>query len=170
MLPNDTILGELTIIEIYEYVNMPVLFACKNRTGHLFMATWIDETAEHDQWLYTPISLLRFSELRQSKIDLHTAFSQPADHHVFLISIPKSGNSATVERIITANIPADWFPLPNDYLKLPDELPPIIWDNIDQTNITTYESTMLKVGKAMVDLSPVEMPVLRQKTRPPVRV
>lgn len=33
MLPKSTILGTLCIIDIYEFYNKPVLFACQNNTG-----------------------------------------------------------------------------------------------------------------------------------------
>ncbi len=39
MLPEGTQLGILTIIEIYHFYNMPVLFACKDKAGNLYLAT-----------------------------------------------------------------------------------------------------------------------------------
>ena len=133
MLPKNTILGTLTILEIYEFYNMPVLFACKNRTGQLYIAVWVEESANANFWLYTPLSPERFATLRQGQIDLHEAFIQPEDIFVFKVTVPKHiSQSATAEAIHSENLDTEWAPLPGDYLDLPSSLPQIVWEDVDQ--------------------------------------
>ena len=60
LLPLDTSLGQLQIFEIYEFYNMPVLFACKNQADTIYLSVWIDETAEANSWLYVSVSPQRF--------------------------------------------------------------------------------------------------------------
>lgn len=137
MLPENTILGTLTMLEIYEFYNMPVLFACRNRTGQLFLAVWIDETADENSWLYVPLSTERFATVRQGKVDLHDAFVQPEDIFVFKVNVPKRLNgSAVAEAIHIENLDIDWAPLPGETLDIPNSLPQIVWENVDQRRLT----------------------------------
>ncbi|MCE7982969.1 MAG: hypothetical protein DYG89_17430 [Caldilinea sp. CFX5] len=137
MLPENTILGTLTIVEIYEFYNMPVLFACRNRTGQFFLAEWIDETTDENIWLYVPVSAERFAAVRQGKIDLHSAFVHPEDIFVFKVSVSKQLNhSAVVEATHIENLDIDWAPLPGEYLDIPNSLPQVVWENVDQRLLT----------------------------------
>jgi hypothetical protein len=137
MLPENTILGTLTMLEIYEFYNLPVLFACQNRTGQLFLVVWIDETTDENSWLYVPLSTERFAAVRQGRIDLHSAFVQPEDIFVFNVNVPKQANhSATVEAIHIENLDIDWAPLPGETLDIPHSLPQVVWENIDQRLLT----------------------------------
>ena len=137
MLPENTILGTLTMLEIYEFYNMPVLFACQNRTGQLFLAVWIDETADENSWLYVPLSAERFAALRQGKIDLHNAFVSPEDIFVFKVIVPKQLHRlAQIEAIHIENLDIDWAPLPGETLDIPHSLPQVVWGNIDQRLLT----------------------------------
>ena len=40
---NISELGKLEIIEIYDYYDQPILFACKNAAGHLHLVVAADE-------------------------------------------------------------------------------------------------------------------------------
>jgi hypothetical protein len=142
MLPENTILGHLTILEIYEFYNMPVLFACQNRTGHLYLAVWIDETESEDVWLYVPLSFQRLMGLRQGELDLHTAFTQPEDDFALEVTVPKQeAEPAQAQPISVSQLDESWAPLPGEYLDLPDSLPRIVWENVDQRSVDR-ESTM----------------------------
>lgn len=133
MLPENTILGTLKILEIYEFYTMPVLFACQNRSGQLYIAVWVDETTDVNVWLYTPLSPERFMALRQAKVDLHTAFVQPEDIFVFKVTVSKhSPRSASAEAIHIENLDHEWAPLPDEYLDIPSSLPQVVWENVDQ--------------------------------------
>ncbi|MFN8490273.1 MAG: DUF6575 domain-containing protein [Caldilineaceae bacterium] len=133
MLPNDTQLGVLTIIEIYHFYQMPVLFACKNKTGNLYLATWIEEQETEDVWLYTPLSVDRFIKLRQRQIDLHQAFLQPEDGIVFKVHVSKFASNRDCALPIKADeLDASLAPPPESYINL-NLLPSIRWESLDQT-------------------------------------
>ena len=126
------------IIEIYEFYNKPVLFACKNKTGHLFLVVWIDETDESDIWLYAPISPTRFERIRDGKIDLHTAFADPEDEIVLQVTVYKEPTEISDIALIAAReVDPEWVPEIGEYLNIPDELPPVLWKNVDQRNLVT---------------------------------
>ena len=73
-LPEQTYLGQLRVLEVYEATDEPCLFACQNGAGHIFLAVLIDETDEVKDWLYVPLSNDRFARLRSGEIDLCTGF------------------------------------------------------------------------------------------------
>ena len=89
---NFTQLGNLEIIEIYEYYDQPLLFSCQNAIGQKFLAVLIDETDTVETWLYVPVSENRLNEIRSGKIDLHDAFSKAEDNQVYRVCIPYDQN------------------------------------------------------------------------------
>lgn len=135
MLPIGTSLGQLQIFEIYEFYNMPVLFACKNQADSIYLAVWLDETETEDSWLYVTISPRRFAKIRAGQIDLHDAFAQPEDAVVLQVSVPKDTHvKAQVESIPAIELDASWPPLAGEFLDIPAALPHVLWDGVDQRN------------------------------------
>ncbi|MCA0458054.1 MAG: hypothetical protein LCI00_29070 [Chloroflexi bacterium] len=86
ILPQNTILGNLTITEIYEYYDKPLLFACQNTSGHIYLVVLEDEPDDGEIWLYVTLSPTRFKELRAGTIDLHTAYKNSEDGHVLIVT------------------------------------------------------------------------------------
>jgi hypothetical protein len=82
VLPEQTYLGRLEILEVYEATDEPCLFACRNGAGHVFLAVLIDETEEERVWLYTPLSPGRFARVRGGEVDLRDGFRAAEDGFV----------------------------------------------------------------------------------------
>lgn len=140
LLPVGTSLGQLQIFEIYEFYNMPVLFACKNQADTIYLAVWIDETAAENIWLYVALSPQRFAKLRAGQLDLHDAFAEPEDGVVLKTTVAKGIHpKAQVESRLISEMDASWPPLPGDYLDIPQGLPRVLWDSVDQRNPTTVD-------------------------------
>lgn len=133
MLPESTLLGTLTILEIYQFYDVPTLFVCRNQLGQFFLVNWVDEDDEATDWHYLPISLEKLLSVRHGKIDLHTAFAQPENEWVFCVTLQSDhAGQDTVVSKRTADIdPAD-FPLPETVLNVPYTLPQIVWGDVDQ--------------------------------------
>ena len=52
-LPQSTYLGKLELIEAYQfYDHLPILFACRNASSHIFLAVLVDEEDDFELWLY----------------------------------------------------------------------------------------------------------------------
>ena len=117
ILPQLTNLGKLDIIEIYVYYDRPCLFSCRNLTGHLFLAVWIDETKIEDIWLYVPISEGRFQSIRSGEIDLRDAFLKSEDSFVYKVTIPQKNRLSMVETIQSDRLNEDWLPVAGEYLE-----------------------------------------------------
>lgn len=85
---NNPQLGELEVIEVYEYFNMPLLFSCKNLVDSFYVALCADDLPEHDMWLYTEISLKRLNLLRFGLINVHDVFAKPEMGRLLKATIP----------------------------------------------------------------------------------
>ncbi|MBI5668432.1 hypothetical protein FBR06_10570 [Betaproteobacteria bacterium PRO4] len=87
VLPTNTLLGKLEIIEIYEHYDQPLLFACRNASDNLYLVVLEDEEDEFENWLYASMSPARFAQVRSGGIDLYNAFKNAEDGFVFLVKL-----------------------------------------------------------------------------------
>jgi hypothetical protein len=118
LLPEQTYLGKLRILEVYEAIDEPCLFACQNGAGHVFLAVLIDETEAVKDWLYVPLSDDRFARVRSGAIDLYHAFRSAEDGFVHWVSVPIENGSAIVKTIDCDALTNDWLPIEGDRLSL----------------------------------------------------
>jgi len=116
LLPKSTSLGNLEIIEVYEYYDKPCLFSCRNAAGQIFLAVWVDETPDADKWLYVAMSSRRFEYIRSGGIDLHDAFLTAEDGFVFEIIISHNDTPAEVRIISGERLDEDSLPMPGEFL------------------------------------------------------
>lgn len=126
ILPQFTILGNLEIIEVYVYCDQPCLFACRNRTGHIFLAVWIEETAAFNQWLYVALSEQRFMSICSGKIDLRDAFLKSEEGFVFEVKINRDRSPDSITIILCDRLDEDWLPMAGEFLELSAETNPLI--------------------------------------------
>lgn len=126
ILPQFTILGNLEIIEVYVYCDQPCLFACRNRTGHIFLAVWIEETAAFNQWLYVALSEQRFMSICSGKIDLRDAFLKSEEGFVFEVKINRDRSPDSITIILCDRLDEDWLPMSGEFLELAAETNPLI--------------------------------------------
>ena len=114
-------LGELEIVEIYDYFNVPILFSCRNSVSHLYIVIFADHSPEYETWLYAEVSLTRLNLIRSGVVDLHDAFSKPEMGRLLKAMIPH-GNSAEFnsEYVTPDQLHSDVFPPVNEYLNLGD--------------------------------------------------
>lgn len=120
-LPTSTILGVLTLLEVYSFYDVPRLFSCRNRADQIFLAVWVDEREHGDTYLYAPLSQNRFAQIRSGGIDLATAFKESEDGFVFKVEhffrSDESQNSV-VEQVACADLSDDELPEPGERLAL----------------------------------------------------
>jgi hypothetical protein len=150
VLPINTALGVLEIIEVYEYYDRPVLFACQNQVGNKYIATWVDETDDAELWFYVPISQRRFEQIRSGAIDLHTAFAKAEGDSLFSVLIPFSeqpeSNQIVVKALYAPSIPSSQFPEPGERLDLPTITIPNTFDTPKKrAQQTRYEQIDLSI-------------------------
>ena len=103
-------LGELEIIEVYEYYDVPILFSCQNAASHLYIVLFADRLPEHEMWLYVEVSSPRFNLIRSGEINLHDTFSKPEMGRLLKAMIPYSDSEKFDSGYITPDqLPSDVF-------------------------------------------------------------
>ncbi|WNL38630.1 hypothetical protein RN346_15235 [Halomonas sp. PAMB 3232] len=115
-LPNNTILGKLRIEAVFQFYDIPRLFACANNSGTKFLALSVFDDYESFNWLYLPVSVDRLSTIVNKGIALREAFLSPEDGYLFEVESSFSGES-TVRHIFPEQIPLEDLPDEAAYLE-----------------------------------------------------
>jgi hypothetical protein len=130
VLPENTFLGALEIVEIYEYLDRPLLFACKNTTDSLYIVLHESETDTFDRWIYVNVSLSRFEAIRIGSVDLRAAFKDAENEFVFLINLPHDPSvSAEIRALPAAELQDQQLPDAGERLNLTVplfDIPPLV--------------------------------------------
>lgn len=120
-LPEKTVLGQLEIIEVYDFYDKPVLFSCKNKSGFIFIAVCVDSSESAEIWLYAPVSSSRFQHIVRGEVELKNIFADTEDAFVYQIEIPYEDSQDAVYNIV-------------DCKEIPDEYMPESGEIIQSTN------------------------------------
>jgi hypothetical protein len=118
ILPERTHLGRLQIFEVYEAADEPCLLACRNASGHLFLAVLIDETEEEKEWIYVPLSTDRLAQVRSGQIDLRDGFRLAEDGFVYRVRVPIYQGESIVQPIDCDDLTDAMLPIAGEYLNL----------------------------------------------------
>jgi hypothetical protein len=118
LLPEQTYLGRLAIVEVYEAADEPCLFACQNASGHVFLALLVDETATQKHWLYVPLSDDRFAQVRSGAIELRDGFRLAEDGFVHRVMVPIDDGDTMVSTIGCTELTDDLLPIVGERLNL----------------------------------------------------
>jgi len=118
LLPRNTALGELALVEVYAYVDIPCLFACRNRSGQHFLAVWIEETADANRWVYVPVSEQRLRFVRSGGIELRDAFTAAEEESAYVVSVPRGQGETTLERVACRSLTDAMLPSAGERLDL----------------------------------------------------
>ncbi|MGM3305220.1 DUF6575 domain-containing protein [Anabaena sp. WFMT] len=161
LLPQSPPLVNLEIIEVYEYYDVPCLFSCRNTSGQIFLAVWIDETPEFKTWLYVPMSQRRVENLRSGNIDLRDAFVNSEDNFVYKAIIPCDATPDRIETILSKNLIDDWLPLPGEFLNFGAEPLPIFETKEASRTATQIQREVLNIAFQFPTQNATEAPVAR---------
>ena len=122
-------LGKLEIIEVYEYYDQPVLYSCKNASGHFYLVVAATEDAQFLTWLCVAASTERLNLIRSGKIDLHDAFADSENPYAIQVRVPYEEHASVQTDFIQSNqIPEDMLPMPGECLDLETEILPVLSD------------------------------------------
>jgi hypothetical protein len=121
-LPKSTILGTLSIIEVYEYYDQPCLFSCKNLSGQIFIAVWVDSLEEGDIWLYAPVSSKRFDHIKKGLVDLRSIFTNSEDAFVYEVFTSYKNLPDKVKPVDCREIEEEYLPEEGQIIDNPSEL------------------------------------------------
>lgn len=128
LLPENTQLGKLELVEVYEYYDRPLLFVCKNELSHLFLVLYDGEQGEEEQWIYAPISQNRFESIRSGGIDLHDAFADAEQGFVYHFIVSKGGIVHSEDIILNHQLADERLPDRGEFLNFRSESLPKLQD------------------------------------------
>jgi hypothetical protein len=127
LLPESTHLGKLEIIEVYEYYDVPCLFACRNASEQIFLAVWASQTKEMGRWLYVPMSIGRFKRVRSGSMDIRDAFLTAEDGFVYEVIIPCDDSFDRVIAVSCQELNDEWLPMAGEFLDFGNEPLPALF-------------------------------------------
>ena len=114
-------LGELEIVEVYDYYNVPILFSCRNSAFHLYIVIFADHLPEYEMWLYAEVSPMRLNLIRSGVVNLHDAFAEPETGRLLKAMIPHGNSNEFDSGYVTPDqLHSDVFPPISKYLNLGD--------------------------------------------------
>ena len=93
ILPSRTFLGELRILEVFEFYNFPMLFICGNKNKDIFIVECIEDEEDFTKWIYAHISSETCQRLRKGIIDFKTAFLTPVNDFLYSVIIQNYGDN-----------------------------------------------------------------------------
>ncbi|AFJ02587.1 hypothetical protein Q7C_1437 [Methylophaga frappieri] len=130
-------LGDLSIIEVYEYFDMPTLYCAKDKVmGTYYIVFWCDKKSEpvhKEGWLYLPISKNKLNLLRAKRISFREAYEQP-ERGYYLAYIGKDPEQDEVTFIRQKDLPDDFLPTEGFYV-----------DSIDKWSSSPEESWIFRL-------------------------
>ena len=117
-------LGKLEIVEVYEYYDQPLLYSCKNASGHFYLVVAAAEDAKFLTWLCVAVSTERLNLIRSGKIDLHDAFADSENPYAIQVRVPYEEETSVQTDFIQSNqIPENMLPMPGERLDLEVNIP-----------------------------------------------
>lgn len=123
VLPVGTSLGQLQLLETYDYYDGPRLFSARNVVGTTFFVLWADVTQDEDIWLYAPVSTERLADLREGVLSIREAFTHAEDRVVYRVHQSKTTGAARVDPLAASEIPMDCLPPERDAIDVPSIVP-----------------------------------------------
>ncbi len=122
-------LGKLEIVEVYAYYDQPVLYSCKNGSGHVFLVVAAAEDDQYLTWLCVGVSIERLNLIRTGKIDLHDAFYDSENTYAVEVKVPYEKNASLQTNFIQSDqIPEDMLPIPGECLDYEFDIYPVMKD------------------------------------------
>lgn len=106
----------LTIQETLIWHDFPQLFVAKDKIGGLQLCLAVDDSGSTPQYISVAVSASRLQDLKLSKIDLYSVFTQPELGSWFRVHLTE--NEEVLAEIVPSNekIPAEWLPTPQEFL------------------------------------------------------
>lgn len=161
LLPQATILGNLEILEVYEFYDKPCLFSCRNVAGQIFLSVWIDETSYSNSWLYVPVSLRRLQQITAGGMDLKNAFLEAEDGFVFEVISSHYENNANVIRISCERIEEDKLPTSGEFLSYQSQITTsLVEKKIAKISAIQFGRVVLNLAFGFPGLDNMQAPVV----------
>ena len=113
-------LGPFVLLETFQFYDQPVIFACHDSAGQLFLAM-LDNDEDADEavetWLYVRLTAERLEALRVCEVDLYDAFKSAEDGYVYeVVTRSNMLQPESARQIACVDLPNSWLPMEGDCL------------------------------------------------------
>lgn len=145
ILPENTTLGQLEIVEVLGYYDGPYLLSCRNQAGHTFLALEVDEDEGEgiDVWLYVAISPERLEFVRTGGLTLYDAFAKPEGGIVYRVAVPFALGAVEIEPLPASGVAGQLLPDISERLSL---------ESIPTPDVLTANVLAKRINRDVVDL------------------
>ena len=109
-LPDSLQLGSLTILEVFDYYDIPRLFLCANPIGSLFLAYNVGDNRKTTEWYYLALSEERICRMKTGELHLQRAFLSPELGYLFHVSVNYIDGTTQFKIVTQGEIVADFLP------------------------------------------------------------
>ena len=118
VLPRNTGLGELRMVDVFVYYDGPQIIACCDRQGRTYLASAVERDEDEDVWHYVLLSDRQWEELRRDRISLREATLNPDGACAYRVTLSHGDAQDSVEPISPEQTPEGWLPPEGVYLEL----------------------------------------------------
>lgn len=118
----DSIFGELTYQNIYEFFEGPKFFSVTNEIDSTFVVYWLGDFEDYDRWLVIPISNERLEYLERKRLDIRSILMHQEQKKYFQFDIYYDDESVKVESF-ESSLVATHITLPESNLFVSSVLP-----------------------------------------------
>ncbi len=109
-LPVNSQLGQIKVVEIFDFYDIPRLFIGTNQIGQLFIIYNLDDDRVKTEWYYLPVSEERICNLKTGSMDLRTALLSPELGFLYSISIGYIDGDSQIAVVTSESINQEWLP------------------------------------------------------------
>lgn len=99
--------GELACTKVYCFYDCPRIFIAQDKpSGQLFLAYWLDEVHEADQYVYAPINEQEFQAIEAMGVVQDIL----GERKVFLVDLPYRTDNEVVREIDLSSVVGELMP------------------------------------------------------------
>lgn len=166
MLPVDTILGTLSIKEVYYDFDGPRLFSCVAATGQIYFV--VNSLIEDDKevWLYSPITQKQLGDAKKKNLSIHDLFIRSASGIVWEVKYFPQVERWMIDPIRISDIPLDYLPAPATYLETRDTELRSAAKTIDRLALTHANIQPPRLRAPLWELAPDVIALLKSSVTP----
>lgn len=145
-IPKPQFADTLEIIEIYRYYDRPVLFACHDSSGQIYLALWSDEDedAQTETWIFTPVHEGVWQATRDGALELKVAFHSGVANRAYLVSVNWETKTSEFEEVPSSELMPERLPNAGRRLELKLEKRSLELENYARENQVTAADLDLK--------------------------
>ncbi len=142
-LPQDTVLGPLSFIEVYDFYDVPCSFSARSAAGQTYVAVLTKMDEQTLRWVYLPLSEERLRQVHNANLLLRDAFRAPESGYLFRVSFHFQKDAFEVTAVAAPDLADSELPASDAVVRGRTEL---------STHLTSAAHAANALGSDVLDL------------------